>query len=126
MTSVLVADDTPGVRQLIRLILQPEHQVIEAGDGAQALRRLIQIRPQIAILDVGMPELSGLDLCRMIRQDHRLASTIVIIMTANGTPTDRDAAIAAGADGFIAKPFSPSAMLLFVKEILLGRTALPG
>jgi CheY-like chemotaxis protein len=123
MASILVADDTPGVRKLIQLIFQSEHRIIEAGDGKEALRLLLETRPPVAIVDVAMPELSGLDLCRRIRQDARLASTIVIVVTANGTPADRAAALAAGADHFMPKPFSPAAMQQVVDAALDGHPA---
>jgi CheY-like chemotaxis protein len=124
MTSILVADDAPSVRKLFQMILQPQYRMIEAGDGKEALRRIIDARPAVAILDVTMPEMSGLDLCRAIRHDPRISSTAVIIITANGSPADRAAALEAGADHFIAKPFSPTVILRLV-ETMLARRAVP-
>jgi CheY-like chemotaxis protein len=123
MTDILVADDAPSVRKLFRMILQPEHRVIEAGDGMEALGRLLDARPPVAILDITMPELNGLDLCRMIRQDPRIASTAIIIITANGGPADRAAALEAGADHFISKPFSPAAILRLIESVVARRPA---
>jgi CheY-like chemotaxis protein len=119
MTSVLVADDSPSVRKLLRMIFHAEYQLIEAGDGLEALRQIVAERPQVAILDVAMPGLNGLDLCRAIRQDARIASTAIIVITANGGPADHAAAMAAGADHFVAKPFSPATMLRLVASVLV-------
>lgn len=118
MTSLLVADDSPGVRKLFRMIFHADYQLIEAGDGLEALRQILAERPQVAILDVAMPGLNGLDLCRAVRQDARIASTAIIVITANGGPADRAAAMAAGADHFVAKPFSPATMLRLVASVL--------
>src|SRR5206468_1465462 len=98
MMSILVADDAPSVRKLLRTILEPMHEVIEAGDGSEALRRLGERPAAIAILDVAMPELTGIEVCRQLRQNPVFAGTSVIIITANGAPADRAAALAAGAD----------------------------
>jgi CheY-like chemotaxis protein len=125
MMSILVADDAPGVRKLLRTILEPMHHVIEAADGGEALRRLGESRPHIVILDVMMPELSGIEVCRRLRQDPKLASTPVVMITANGTPTDRAAALDAGADYFLTKPFSPTVMLRLVDTIRAERASSP-
>jgi CheY-like chemotaxis protein len=122
MMSILVADDVPSVRRLLRMILEPAHVVIEAGDGDQALRQLIDHRPDVAILDVSMPERTGLDVCRQLRQDPRIATTGVIVITANGTQTDRSAALAAGADHFLTKPFSPGSIITLVEEMIAARS----
>jgi CheY-like chemotaxis protein len=117
MTRLLVADDSPSVRKLFRMIFHADYQLVEAGDGQEALRQILAERPQVAILDVAMPGLNGLDLCRAIRQDARIASMAVIVITANGGPADHAAAMAAGADHFIAKPFSPAAILRLVASV---------
>lgn len=122
MVSILIADDEPHVRALLRMIVTPTHQPIEAGDGATALSLLIERQPPLAILDVGMPELSGIEVCRQLRADPRTADMGVIIVTANGAPDDRAAALAAGADYFVTKPFSPTVILRLVETLLEART----
>jgi CheY-like chemotaxis protein len=118
MISIVVADDAPSVRKLFQMIFQPELRVVEARDGKEALRQIIETRPPVAILDVTMPEMNGLDVCRAIRQDVRVSSTRLIVITANGGPADRAAAFAAGADHFISKPFSPAVILQLVKSMV--------
>ena len=123
MLSILIADDAPSVRKLLRLILEPTHLVIEAGDGDDALRQLHAHRPDLAILDVAMPARNGIEVCRQLRQDPQLAATGVIVLTANGTPADRSAALAAGADHFLTKPFSPGRVVRLVAAMDATRTA---
>ena len=118
---ILVADDAPSVRKLLRLILEPAHVVIEAGDGDDALRQLIDQQPDLAILDVMMPARNGLDVCRQVRQDPRLAAIGIIVLTANGSTTDRATALAAGADQFVSKPFSPGAIVRLVQDVAAAR-----
>ena len=120
MATILVADDAPHIRRLLCAILQPGHDVIEADDGDEALRRAIAHRPALAILDVAMPGLTGLDVCRRFRQDPALQATPVIIITANGGPTDRGTALAAGANYFVTKPFSPALIVRLVAAALAG------
>jgi len=123
MATILVADDAPSIRTLLRAILQPGHSVIEADDGEQALHFAIEHRPALAILDITMPGLSGIDVCRRIRETPDLRGTPVIIITANGTPTDRAAAAEAGANFFLTKPFSPAAITRLVATALGGKPA---
>jgi CheY-like chemotaxis protein len=106
MVSVLIADDDPPVRLLLRTILRRDgHAVLEATDGAEALRLLREARPAIAILDVEIPPPSGLDICRGVRADPDLAGIRLIVVTGSASESD---AMAAGADVYLAKPFSPS------------------
>jgi CheY-like chemotaxis protein len=121
MICILVADDAPSVRKLLRLILEPTHVVIEACDGDHAMRQLIDHRPDLVILDVAMPARNGIDVCRQLRQDPRLAATGVIVLTANGAPADRTAALAAGADHFLTKPFSPGSIVRLVQAVVDAR-----
>ena len=122
MVSILIADDEPHVRALLRMSVTPAHTAIEAGDGATALRLLQEHRPPLAILDVTMPGMSGLDVCRALRADPLTAGIGVIIVTANGTPDGRAAALDAGADYFVAKPFSPAMISQLVETLLQART----
>jgi CheY-like chemotaxis protein len=125
MMSILIADDAPGVRKLLRLILEPAHEIIEAGDGDEALRQLIDHQPDVAILDISMPARNGIEVCRQLRDDPRLTNIGVIVITANGTQLDRTNALAAGADYFLTKPFSPAVIIRLVETLLHDRTALP-
>src|SRR5688572_27698249 len=105
MARVLVADDSAQPRLLVRrTLLHGGHEVLEAADGEEALRVLRDERPDVAILDVVMPGLSGLDVCRAARRDAALAVIGFIILSANATPRH---AAEAEADRFLAKPYVP-------------------
>jgi CheY-like chemotaxis protein len=118
MATVLVADDIKSLRQLFRLTLNQHHTVIEAEDGGKALELLRRHRPDVAILDVMMPVLSGLQVCRLLRADPDLRNIGVIIISANA---DDDEGRQAGADRFIVKPFLPSALLTAVDDLVRSR-----
>jgi two-component system, OmpR family, alkaline phosphatase synthesis response regulator PhoP len=117
--SVLVCDDEPNLRELIRVSLGPDYDVIEATDGEEALEVARSTQPDLVILDVMMPRLNGLDVLAELRADPALASMCVLVVTAQ--PASQEEARSRGADGVIVKPFAPEAL----KELagkLLGRS----
>ena len=118
---ILVADDSPSLRLLIRRILDG-HELVEAGSGDEAIDVLRASSVDVAVLDVTMPGRSGLEVCRAMRRDPLYQATIVIVITANGTPDDQRRAMEAGADAFLAKPFSPRRL----RELVDVLTAEPG
>lgn len=118
MASILIADDEPNVRALLRLILSPSYRVIEAADGAAALALATQHLPAVAILDVAMPHLTGNEVCRRLRNGATTGEIRIIVITANGGADDRATALAAGADHFLRKPFSPAILLGVVKSLM--------
>ena len=112
---VLIADDSLSMRLLLHRVLASRgHQIYEAIDGDQALQLLHAHHPDIAILDVIMPGLDGLEVCRTARADPAFASLKVIVISANATVDD---ALAAGADCFLVKPFLPSRLLALIDEL---------
>jgi CheY-like chemotaxis protein len=119
---VLVVDDQASVRLLVRAILAVEdYRVSEAADGIDAWDIMKAERPDLVLMDVMMPGPSGLDVCRYMRADPDLAGVPVLIITAGGQ-AERTAAEAyrAGANAFMAKPFSPAALLGAVAKLLAG------
>ena len=115
MTTVLIADDEPRIRLLLRTSLRDAgHDVREVADGEAALRAIRERPPSVAILDVQMPGLSGLEVCRRVRADPRLAGVRLLVVSANATEAD---ALTAGADVFLAKPFSPTRLLAAVDAL---------
>jgi CheY-like chemotaxis protein len=107
---------------LLHLILSPRHSVLEAKDGGEALELLHRHRPDVAILDVVMPVLSGLQVCRLLREDPDLRNISVIVLSANATEDD---ASRAGADRFLAKPFLPSTLLRMIDDLTENPRATP-
>ena len=108
MVTVVVADDEASIRVLLRTTLLGDGlSVVEAVDGEAALAAIRRHRPAVAILDVMMPGLSGLEVCRAVRADPDLVGTRVIVISANASELE---AHSAGADAFLSKPFLPSRM----------------
>jgi two-component system response regulator MtrA len=121
MARILLAEDEADIRRLITLKLEQAGHVVRAfGDGAAALADARQHAPDLAVLDVVMPGMSGLEVCQGLRQDPATAAVPVIILTARVQQGDVDAGLAAGASEYIAKPFSPRELAMRVSA-LLGR-----
>ena len=118
MANILVVDDEPTLRRLLRVTFGPDHRVAEAADGAEALRRLLADRPDVAIVDIAMPIMDGLAVCRAARAEPSLAGLGIIALSAYA---EEDAALAAGADRYLQKPFSPLALFAMIDAVLALR-----
>jgi two-component system, sensor histidine kinase and response regulator len=112
MTKILVADDDPYARELIRVVAGDEagNEILEAANGVDALRLALLERPEVAFIDVRMPDLNGFEVCRAIKADP-ITRTIHVLLFAGLDDTQVMAqALAAGADGFFRKPLTPQAL----------------
>jgi DNA-binding response OmpR family regulator len=124
VTTVLVADDDQDIRELVELKLSSAgYDVLTFGDGQSALDALFSRRPDLAVLDVMMPGLSGTDVLRALRQrttDEHDGSrpTKVILLTAKAQEADVEIGFALGADDYVVKPFSPRELLSRVQAVL--------
>ncbi|GAB1644857.1 hypothetical protein KRMM14A1259_52800 [Krasilnikovia sp. MM14-A1259] len=119
MTLVLVADDDADIRDLVTFKLeQLGVEAITADDGSAALAAVRERHPTLAILDISMPGLSGIDVCRMIRADPDIADTMVLMLTARAQEQDVEHGFAAGADDYVTKPFSPRELVSRVQTML--------
>lgn len=120
---ILVADDEPHIRRVLVTILESaSFQVQEAHDGAEAKASLdTGTSFDFFLLDLMMPHASGLEVLGAIRSHPAHRHTPAIILTAKGQDTDREAALAAGADDFLTKPFSPKKLVARIQEILAER-----
>ena len=117
MTTVLIADDEPSLRLLVSAtISSDDYDVVEAMDGDEAWSLIRRHRPRVALLDVQMPGRTGLELTRAIRDDPELARTCVILLTSKAQQSDVEAGLAAGADRYLTKPFSPLELLRVVEQ----------
>ena len=114
---VLVADE-PGTRKPIRMTLEPDCTVLEAGDGDQAWTLLRKHRPPLALLAVRMLGRNGLELIQAIRAQPRLADTVVFLLSTAAQAVDVAAGRGVGADGYIAKPFSPIGLMARVSDAI--------
>jgi DNA-binding response OmpR family regulator len=124
---VLVADDEPTMLELVsrhlRAIDQPKLEVIEASDGDEAWRLAREKLPDLVVLDVMMPGMSGWEVCRKIRQDPSLAHTAVLMLTGIGESLNETTSPLFGADEYIDKPFDFEALDQKVVHVLSKRAA---
>ncbi len=120
---ILLAEDEPHIRRILSTLFEgPNFELEIVHDGAAAIRALRSESPyHLILLDIVMPEASGLDVLREIRTLPRRAGTPVIVLTGKGQDADRQEAFALGADEFLTKPFSPKKLLTLVDELLARR-----
>ncbi len=115
---ILIADDNENIRTALTYLLEDEgYQLMLAKDGADTLRKVRDLRPDILFLDIMMPEINGYDVCRTIKNDPALKKTYVIMLTAKGQIAEQERGREVGADEYIVKPFSPMEILAKVKNI---------
>ena len=118
MRSMLIVDDQPDLRMLLRMTFAGSgFEIREAADGQAALAACQQAMPDIVLLDVMMPGIDGYEVCRRLKSDARAAGTFVVLMTAGHQATEEIRATAAGADLYVAKPFSPNELLRAVQAM---------
>src|SRR5450432_1578983 len=114
--TILVVDDEPNIADLIELYLTRDgFRVVKATTGEGGVRAVAEHRPRLVVLDVGLPDVDGLEVCRRLRQ----TSTIpVIFLTARDSEVDRVLGLELGADDYVTKPFSPPELVARVKAVL--------
>ncbi len=119
MATILVVDDEPKITQLVRDYLERAgFGVVTAADGAEALMRARTERPDLVVLDLGLPKLDGLDVTRRLRRD---ADVPIIMLTARDDETDKLIGLELGADDYVTKPFSPRELVARVRAVLRRR-----
>ncbi len=116
---ILVTDDEQMIRELVRVTLARESrfEIILASDGAEAVTAVREQRPQLVLMDVRMPGLSGVEACRQIRADESIDQPTIIMLTAMGQDSDIKLGLDAGADEYFLKPFSPLSLLQKIYEV---------
>jgi len=119
---VLIADDNRDAADSLSMLLQiAGHAITVAYDGRQALESIETTRPEVALLDVGMPELDGYEVARRVRLDARIRNTLLIAVTGWGQASDKERALAAGFDLHFTKPVEPTALIDLLGEKLPTR-----
>ncbi len=119
MARILVADDDVDIRELVEFKLSTMgHDIVAVGDGAAAIDACMAQKPDLAVLDVMMPGVSGLDAIRAIRAEPNLADLPVILLTARAQESDVETGFDSGADDYITKPFSPRELASRVQALL--------
>lgn len=117
--TILVVEDDARVRSLLRFVVtRGGYRLLETSDGETALRLVEERRPDLVLLDVNLPGIDGVEVCRRIKSCPGTRDVRVMIVTAGTMDEDRNRGLAAGADGWVNKPFSPLALLERIKEEL--------
>jgi DNA-binding response OmpR family regulator len=119
---VLIADDNPqGVELLEAYLSDSDYDVRTAADGDETLRQVAQWRPDLILLDIMMPRLSGFEVCKRLRADPATRDVAVLMITALDQPSDVERAVEAGTDDFLTKPINKMELLLRVRSLLKSR-----
>ncbi len=117
---ILIVDDDPRLRELLRIALERAgHAVMTAGDGQAALAAAARHDPALVVLDVGLPEMDGFEVCRRLRAKSEVP---ILFLTARDDEVDRIVGLELGADDYVAKPFSPRELVARVAAILRRST----
>lgn len=124
MPKILVVDDEPDAVELIGFNLKKAgFEVVTALDGAEALRSARMHLPDLVLLDLMLPEIDGLEVCKLLRRDPATSAVPIIMLTAKAAEIDRVLGLELGADDYVTKPFSPRELVLRVKKLLERRQA---
>jgi len=116
---VLIVDDEPDALELIAFNLKGAGlDVITAADGNEALKKASQHAPDLIVLDVMLPEVDGLEVCKVLRRDRKTTGIPILMLTARAAEIDRVLGLELGADDYVTKPFSPRELVLRVKRLL--------
>jgi PleD family two-component response regulator len=119
---VLIADDNPqGVELLEAYLSGSDYDIRTAADGEETLRQVKQWRPDLILLDIMMPKISGFEVCKRVRADHATRDIAVLMITALDQPSDVERAVEAGTDDFLTKPINKAELLLRVRSLLKSR-----
>ncbi len=116
VAKILVVDDEPNIREVVGLYLRRDgHTVVSAADGEEALKLYRQAQPDLVVLDLMLPKVSGIEVCRRIQAERRVP---LIMLTARGEEEDRIVGLGLGADDYVTKPFSPRELAARVEAVL--------
>jgi DNA-binding response OmpR family regulator len=118
---ILLADDSQTIRMMVATRLERSgYDVAQASDGEEAYELALRLQPDLAILDVEMPKLTGSELTRRLRENETTAALPIVLLTARDNEEDVAAGFAAGANEYIKKPFSPQDLFLLAQKLLGG------
>ena len=119
MARILIAEDEPDIRDLVAFTLRfAGHDVTPTSNGEEAFLRAFQVMPDLILMDVRMPKMTGYEACRAIKADPALKDIPVVFLSAKGQDTEIQAGMEAGAEEYLLKPFAPDQLTLRVNEIL--------
>jgi two-component system cell cycle response regulator DivK len=117
--TVLYVEDNEYNRKIVRQLLgRTDYRLVEAVDGEGGVAAAFEVDPDLILMDVQLPKMSGLDATRILRADERTKDIPIVIITSFAMSGDRERATAAGASGYIAKPYSPRELLAMLRQFL--------
>ena len=117
--TVLYVEDNEYNRKIVRQLLgRTSYRLVEAVDGESGVAAAFEAAPDLILMDVQLPKMSGLDATKLLRADPRTQDTPIVIITSFAMSGDRERATAAGASGYLAKPYSPRELLALVRQFL--------
>ena len=126
MTRILVVDDDPTVAEVVAgYLLRAGYTVERAEDGAAALACVAATQPDLLVLDLMLPEVDGLEVCRRLRADRATRSLPIVMLTARGDEQERILGLELGADDYVTKPFSPRELMLRIQSVLRRSSSPP-
>jgi DNA-binding response OmpR family regulator len=116
---VLIVDDEPNIVTSLEFLMRDsDYEVRVASNGEEALRLVEAFRPDLLLLDVMMPQRSGFDVCRKVREDPALGDMKIVMLTAKGREVERDRGLGLGANAYVTKPFSTKELMSTVRGLL--------
>jgi len=119
MTKILVAEDERDIRELIGFTLRfAGFEVVLVSNGTEAIEKALSERPDLILLDVRMPKMTGYEACRQLKEDPATRSIPVVFLSAKGQEGEIEQGLASGAVEYIVKPFAPDELISQVKDIL--------
>jgi CheY-like chemotaxis protein len=120
MAKILIAEDEPDIRELVAFTLRfAGHEVIVTSNGEEALQQAPQVMPDIIMMDVRMPRMTGYDACRAMKADPLLKDIPIVFLSAKGQDSEIQTGMEAGAEEYLLKPFAPDQLVERVKAILV-------
>jgi DNA-binding response OmpR family regulator len=123
---ILIVDDEPDAVELVAFNLgKAGFDTVTAEDGVEALAKARELLPEAVVLDVMLPKMDGLEVCRNLRRDSKTVGIPIIMVTAKGAEVDRVLGLELGADDYLTKPFSPRELVLRIKKMMQPRLASP-
>lgn len=119
MAKILIAEDERDIRDLIEFTLTyAGHEVIKTSNGAEAVEKAPEVKPDLILMDVRMPKMTGYEACRAMKDIDSIKDIPVVFLSAKGQPSELDTGLDAGAYDYILKPFAPDQLTSRIAEIL--------
>src|SRR5256714_14005571 len=116
---ILIVDDEPDAVEMIQFNMKAAgYDVVTAADGAEALKKARSVLPDLILLDLMLPEVDGVEVCKILRRDSQTRGIPIIMLTAKAAEIDRVLGLELGADDYVTKPFSPRELVLRIKNLM--------